>query len=589
MPTLPMKIGVPLDEMSILFFASLGAAIWLVYLFCQRKFAEPSNKGNGEFIYQLLPRQLATGEEYSHGFTIYFGSMALMVVLLSLLGASNLEQFGIALPKHFSYVGLPLAIAFVLMGALPNVPGLMVIETFLRQYAHERAYIPDAARATADRLAAAEFDFTSYQGEALQSPEMRGVEPADFTRYRHTLEHVWARLCCLVFVQKSYRIEGLTDSLDAGLLRDYQRDLELVESQKKSMEAKVAAYRTARASDPYYTDEGLRRDIVDNLYKLYILLGCAVRLKAQPNDDIDLVLRPFGFKLTRTPRRPGNGDLKLVSLAAVAVSATLLGLAAEGLGWFRLWQMSDVYPQTVLQPFLDAASTLVPHAIAIVIADLMRRRALNKGSWFVAAGHQQRGSGANYVRVAGWCGVAGYLGLVLWGLTQGPPTPASFKIEIPNALLAMVTGGFYVYHLDNAETGQRPSRAWELGSESVLTGLCGLIAACATWQITWQVAGGMDKVILTTVINAAVGFVLAWYIPQAAAASRFDPLAHASQERVHALETAAKARLGESAPHWCDRSHPVLGGTSPRVAAAANVDGFERAVDLLQGPRALSA
>ena len=43
MPTLPMKIGVPLDEMSILFFASLGAAIWLVYLFCQRKFAERSN------------------------------------------------------------------------------------------------------------------------------------------------------------------------------------------------------------------------------------------------------------------------------------------------------------------------------------------------------------------------------------------------------------------------------------------------------------------------------------------------------------------------------------------------------------------
>src|SRR5258708_11136517 len=328
MPTLPMKIGVPLDEMSILFFASLGAAIWLVYLFCQRKFAEPSNKGNGEFIYQLLPRQLATGEEYSHGFTIYFGSMALMVVLLSLLGASNLEQFGIALPKQFSYVGLPLAIAFVLMGALPNVPGLMVIETFLRQYAHERAYIPDAARATADRLAAAEFDFTSYQGEALQSPEMRGVEPADFTRYRHTLEHGWARLCCLVFVQKSYRMEGLTGSLDAGLLEDYQSDLELIESQKKSFETQVADYRVARQSDPYYTDEGLRVRIVENLHKLYILLGCAVRLKTEPNDDIDSALRPFGFKLNRAKRPQCTGDLKLVSLTAIAVSTTLLGLAS---------------------------------------------------------------------------------------------------------------------------------------------------------------------------------------------------------------------------------------------------------------------
>jgi hypothetical protein len=30
MPTLPMKLGVPLDEMSVLFFASVGVAVWLV-------------------------------------------------------------------------------------------------------------------------------------------------------------------------------------------------------------------------------------------------------------------------------------------------------------------------------------------------------------------------------------------------------------------------------------------------------------------------------------------------------------------------------------------------------------------------------
>ena len=590
MPTLPMKLGVPLDQMSLLFFAAVGTAIWLVYVFCQRKFAERSVTRSGDFIYQLLPRQLATREEYSQGFLIYFGSMALMVVLLSLLGANNLEQLGIAVPKQLGYVGVPLAIAFVLMGALPNVPGLMLIETFLRQFAHERAYIPDAARATAERLAAADFDFTSYQGETLQSPEMRGVESADFMRSRHTLEHSWARLCCLVFVQKSYRMEGLTDSLDAGLLRDYQSDLELIESQKKSFETQVAAYRVARQSDPYYTDEGLRVRIVENLHKLYILLGCAVRLKTEPNDDIDSALRPFGFKLNRAKRPQCTGDLKLVSLTAIAVSTTLLGLAAAGLGQLGLWAMSPVYPQTVLQPFLDAASTLVPHATAIMIADLLRRRAVNKGSWFAASGRRQRANGANYIRVAVVCGVAGYLGLILWGLTQGPPTLDSFKIEIPNALLAMVTGGFYVYHLDNAEIGQRPSRAWELGSESVLTGLCGLIAACATWQIILgAAAAAVDKIILTTAINAAVGFALAWYIPQAAAATRYDPLADASKERVRALETAAQVRLGDSAPIWLDQEHPALGGTSPRTAAAADVDGFECAISLLQGPRALAA
>ena len=590
MPTLPMKLGVPLDEMSVLFFAAVGAAIWLVYVFCQRKFAERSFTSSGDFIYQMLPRQLATREEYSRGFLIYFGSMALIVILLSLLSANNLDQFGIGIPKQLGYVGVPLAIAFVLMGALPNVPGLTLIEAFLRQFAHERAYIPDAARATAQRLATADFDFTSYDGEALQSPEMRGVERADFVRSRHTLEHSWARLCCLVFAQKSFRMEGLTGSLDAGLLRDYQSDLELIESQKKSLESQVAAYRTARQSDPYYTDEGLRVRIVENLYKLYILLGCAVRVKTEPNDDIDLALRPFGFKLNRTTRPRGTGDLKLVSLTAVAVSIILLGLAAAGLGQLGLWAMSPVYPQTVLQPFWDAAATLVPYVIAIMTADLLRRRAVSKGSWFAASGQRQRANGANYIRVAMVCGVAGYVGLVLWGLTQAPPTRDSFKIELPFALLAMVTGAFYVYHLDNAEIGQRPSRVWELCSESMLTGLCGLIAACATWQIILGAAGAaVDRIILTTAVNAAVGFALAWYIPRAAAAARYDPLADASKERVRTLETAAQARLGGSAPAWLDQQHPVLGGTSPRAAAAADVDGYERAIGLLQGPRALSA
>jgi hypothetical protein len=576
--------------MSVIFFASLGVAIWLVYIFCQRKFAERSVTESADYLYQLLPRQLATREEYSKGFLIYFGSMVLMVVLLSLLGASNLETIGVALPKQLSYVGVPLAIAFVLMGALPNVPGLMLVESFLRQYAHERAYIPVAARATAERLAAADFEFTSYQGEALQSPEMRGVEAADFSRSRHTLECAWARLCCLIFALKSYRMDGLTDSLDAGLLLDYKSDLDLIESQKSSMEAQVAAYRIARASDPHYVNETLRRDIADRLYKLYVLLGCAVRVRIRPHDDIDLALRPLGFRLNRARRPQSTGDLKLVGLAAAAVSIILAGLAAYGLGQLNLWIPSDMFPQDVLQPFVDAASTLVPHATAIMIADLMRRRAVDNGSWFRAGGSLRRVNDANYVRVAVVCGIAGYVGLILWGLTEAPPTRDGFKIVIPYALLAMVTGGFYIYHLDNAEISRRPSRAWELGAQSALTGLCGLIAACANWQIILPTAvTAVDRILLTTVINATVGCALAWYIPQAAAAARYDPLAEASKERVRALETTAQLRLADAAPIWLDREHPALGGTSPRAAAADGVDGFERAIGLLHGPKGVAA
>src|SRR5713101_2183225 len=103
-PSLPMEIGVPLDQLSLLFFCSLGAAVWFVYLFCQKKFAERSVTESSDWIYQLLPRQLATREEYFKGFMIYFGTMAVTMLLLSLLGPKNLAQLGIKLPDGVGYV-----------------------------------------------------------------------------------------------------------------------------------------------------------------------------------------------------------------------------------------------------------------------------------------------------------------------------------------------------------------------------------------------------------------------------------------------------------------------------------------------------
>jgi len=588
-----MQFGVPLNELSFLFFGSLGIAIWLVYVFCQKRFAERIGAESSDWIYQLLPRQLATREEYSKGFLIYFGTLATFVVLLSLLGPKNLEPLlGIKLPEAAGNIFLPLAIAFIVIGALPTVPGLTLIEKNMREYAHKRAYIPDSARAIADRLAAADFNFTSYQDDALESPEMRGVEPADFTRSRRSLGHSWARLCCLVYAEKSYRMSGVTEPLDATLLRDYERDLEFIEDKKRSMEAEVAAYRAAKARDPFYTNDDLRRAIRDNLYKLYILLGCAVRLK-QPYEDVDLALGQFGFQFscTNTQRPHDTADLQLVALTVVTVSTTLIGLAAWGLGQLGLWTASPMFPLKVFQPFLDTASTLIPNAAAIMLADFVRRRAIKKGRWFSTSGPKRSNNIANYIRVALASGVAGYVGLILWGLGQQVPTSDGFIIDAPFALLAVVTGGFYVYHLDNAQVCTRPSRSWEVGSQTVLTGVCGLIATCATGELIFGSAGMIiDKIVLATMVSAVVGLALAWYIPQAAAATRSNPLSAASEERVGTLQTAAKARLGEDGGAvWLDETHPGLGNRSPRVAAVLSVEGFESAMGLLQGPRGLAA
>jgi uncharacterized protein (DUF2384 family) len=586
-PKLPMQLGLPFDDLwsFVLFIACLSAAIGLVYLFCGQKFAERISTGTDDYADQLLPRQLATHEEYSKGFLVYFGTMVATVLVLSLIGPNNLVALGVPLPKDLSPGAVPIAVALILVGLMPTVPLLLDVEKWLRRYAHERAYIPSAARATAQRLAAADFDFTAYEGDVLHQPEMRGVEAADFTRPRRSLEHDWARLSCLVYEQKYRRTAGLMDWLDADLLRDYAKDLDTIETAKKSMESDVATYRAEKAKDSSYANEPLRRAIRDNLYKLYILLGCAVRLKKRPNGDIDPALRQFGFKLSHTTLPPGNDDLKLVGLSIVAISILLLELAAIELVFFGLWTPSPVFPEKFYQPFIDTASTITPHLVAIMVADLIRSRAIKNGTWF------RRAISANYVRVAVACGLAGYAGLVLWGLAQVRAlTPDGLLIDAPYALLAMATGGFYVYHLDNAEMHRRPSRLWEVGSQTIVTGMCGLIAASVSFEL---ILGGasmaVDRIVLTAVIDAAVGIVLGWYLPRAAAA-KSDPLADVKDERVQTLEATALARFGNSAAatDWLEQPNLALDNKSPR-AAAVNVDGFEHAVSLLQGPRALIA
>ena len=58
--------------------------------------------------------------------------------------------------------------------------------------------------------------------------------------------------------------------------------------------------------------------------------------------------------------------------------------------------------------------------------------------------------------------------------------------------------------------------------------------------------------------------------------------AAAPSHRERALKNAA------AAAHWLDRPHGGLGNKSPKTAAA-NVETFEQAINLLQGPQAVVA
>lgn len=576
---------------TVLFYLCLAASVLLVLLFCIKKFDERSNTASDDYVYQLMPSQLATAQEYRRGFFIYFFGLAGVVIFLSLLGTKNLVALGLPIPQAVGDVILPLALAFFITGIMPNVPVLQGVEKWGRQYAHEIAYIPRSALATAERLSTAGFDFSAYSGEAMYSEEMRGVDPEDFKKSRRSVEYAWARLGCLVYVENSYLLQGSGETLDTSLLQAYKKDLELIQANKKAMEAEVAAYRAEKLKNPNYANEALNRAIRNNLYKLYILLGCAVRIKKQPHNDVNLPLQQLGFQLGKSEAERNNNDIILVGITACA-AVVLVGYSiAVAVGDFNWWNTSPVFPSSYYTMFTEGPWVLIPYGAAILVGDLMRKRAIRNGWWFAGSGQNKRRNPANYIRIAVVCGIVGYVGLLFWDLLFLAPTIQGLKLEVPYALLAIATGAFHVWHLDNVELNARPSMRWEFGTQALVTGVCGLIAAAASWNILFDdTSFVVDRIVLTGLISAAIGAVLAWYIPAAATAAKVDPLAEAMEERVQKLEAAAAARFNDpaAASRWLDQPHPALEQKSPRQAAR-DLDGYEHAMSLLQGPQAIAA
>jgi hypothetical protein len=153
----------------------------------------------------------------------------------------------------------------------------------------------------------------------------------------------------------------------------------------------------------------------------------------------------------------------------------------------------------------------------------MRRRSLRKGEWFAVLGRQREPVAANYIRVAIGCAIIGYMTLFVWGLIFQAPTIEFAKGTIGYALLPAATGAFYGYHLDNAELGRRPSRAWEIGAQALATGVGALMATPLWLSIRGSLEGNADYIVLVILLGALVGASLAWYLPKATASRGHEP------------------------------------------------------------------
>ena len=566
------------------FLLTLAMAVFVVFLFSISKFGESTiQKNDNDLITQLLPKYLATPEEYSRALILYVTAMVGIVVVLSLIGPSVLAFGSSNIPAPNA---LPLFIALVIVGMLPNVPWLQELERQLRRFAHERAYIPRAARATAEQLASAEFDFQIYKPtHILNSPAMRGVVVADFSAARDSIEYGWARLSCMLYQLRRMQDAGLIEQLDGEVLDQYAKDFENLALNRRSMEDDIAEYRRQKTADVYFDDDELHRSIRKSLRQLYVLLACAVRLQLGDDTDTNSGLRPFGFVLHSAKIGEGNRNVMIVGLAVMASTIFIAVYGIIGVEHLlaRIWQPSDDFPKALSEPFIWAISSLLGHGTAIFVADKIRSRRLAKQKWFIKAGPNLKRNPANYVLVAIFSGIAGFCMFYLWTvLLFGAPSAKLAILIAPYSLLPAVTGGFYVFHLDSVDLDSRPSRMWEMGMQAFATAFCGFAAASAAFALSGSDVV-IDYVLFYTTLGLVIGGSLAWYIPSAAAGSKYDPIADVLAARIASLKSAAVEKYGseEAAQQWVERPNPALNDRAPK-GVVADIAMYEKAVTLLR-------
>ena len=429
----------------------------------------------------------------------------------------------------------------------------------MRKFGHERAYIPKAIRATADKLAAADFDFSEYNADAvLKSPGMREVERTDFDAPRDTLEYGWARFSCLLHELRRRQGADELKLFDRDVLDRYSKDLENVVLQRKSLEGDVANYRAMKQADPYATNEVCQAAVRKLLRRLYILLGCALRLQLSSAFASD-----FGFVLkVEDQATVSNRNIMTVGLAVMTASVFIAVYAAVGLATLGLregfWTPSAAFPADASQPFTWAISALLAHGTAIIVADWLRDHRLRKRRWFTHVMSVPRRNPANYVYAAILAGIAGLVVNYLWGLIFTAPSIGLLIIAAPSALLPAATGAFYAFHLDNStSTNGRGVLSW-----SALSGVtaCGLVVSYA------QMPGAPIDFVT---INGAIGVVStprSLVHPARCRSRAHDPPQDEINLRIDTLRAEALKYFPsrELADRWVDLPLEVLGDKSPK-------------------------
>lgn len=323
---------------------------------------------------------LTSTRRFRSGMTTYFVLLGLIYVLLLNLGPNVVGKvFGIETTSE----ALPLYVALILAGIVPNVPGIANAEQMVRALAQRIAGVPSdhafirkkIAEATLDP--ATKEDLKTFLAARLPLAEARAViSDRDFkdllkcVQIVRTLDHVSSEHPMVNHV--SLRVSQYFDSK----LADGRRKLEAIEG-------RVVAYLEQEPEPAVRRPLDLKVEIRDAYELLTYLLSCAIVAETSARQrEVNEILDEMGFVVTQNVRRfVLDRVLSSILKGTVAVFVTS---AAVNAGFILLGSQENAGTARAITWITYALTFAVPTYVMLLTFCVRRNRLIRNNRWFMS-------------------------------------------------------------------------------------------------------------------------------------------------------------------------------------------------------------
>ena len=482
-------------------------------------FNQPSYSRNpGKPYTRIKPRFVTLKKKYKRALRLYLLAIAAIYSIITFCPEvlSGLGADDAALKKVVSSPAWPLAAVSFVIG-LQSLVFIKQFETLCRSRLHKWAKIPEGARETIDRLRRGAFNFNLYNnGNVMHQQEFSHVKPSDFEKEQSSLEHKWAKICCILF---NLRMAGKPEAdmpagfspsaYDTDFFLEYSEEYQDIETLHERLSNTVHLYQKLEEGEKKDQQgsfqtlrESLEKDLDDLLERVYTFIACAVRSKQSTESEVYATLNHLGFSLPSSKEKPIDLDALITFLGSAAMLIVLAVLT--GTYVFPLFikpeimAAADYMKGGSVIAIVWAVSIICCHGSAAWAALSYRKDRIAKKNWEEPGGISTRPL-RNYLVSALRGGLVGFLFLMViiliyLAINKGAilddlqlTAQEFFKMVLTNLIWIVAiscTGWFAVYHYDtHYEESSKPDYPAKVGLQAVAMAVIGLICAMVYTEI----------------------------------------------------------------------------------------------------------